>query len=78
MLFQLCNVSDGVFYLSFLPFQVKFLDDERGWDWTDANSTETGTAKYKSTSSQNMEKESASSYRMDNSIVKARNHTIME
>lgn len=52
---------------------VKVPDDERGWDWTDANSTETGTAKYKSTSSQNMEKESASSYRMDNSTVKARN-----
>lgn len=54
-------------------FGVKAPDDERGWDWPDANLTETGTAKYKSTSSQNMEKENASSYRMDNSTVKARN-----
>jgi len=52
---------------------VKVPDDERVWDWTDANLTETGTTKYKSTSSQNMEKENASSYRMDNSTLKARN-----
>ncbi|XP_057850333.2 uncharacterized protein LOC131060909 isoform X1 [Cryptomeria japonica] len=57
----------------FFQFGVKVPDDEKGWDWNDGNSSETGAVKCKTANTQNIEKENLLLYQMDHPTVKPRN-----